>query len=428
MKTQILLSLLFLSFVTFSFAQDETETNNQKTLSNLRRVPFQFTLFTPPIGTNGIYFLNTINDVSLNTFIGVGAASNYLEIGGFINANRLYSKGLQLSGFINTNGFDFHASEYESSGFQGSGFANFNGNRFSGFQGAGFININHAFSGFQGAAFANYNTTAERSVQGSGFANITLKGENYAQLAGFMNIGDDVKGIQGAGFMNLADDVKGVQGAGFMNIADEVEGVQAAGFMNISHKAKGVLAAGFINICDSLDGIPLGFINIIKNNGYYSFEVASTDWAPVQLNYRMGMEKFYNIYSVSKLSGPWERLAFGFGLGHTRDLFNKTKLNIELVHHQEFLLQPSRFLFYNERYNSVTQLKAGIKQNLFKNIYLNVGPTLNFGNSYEFASSTYSYTGSIIEPYWKVPSNNYTAFPNWSYRFWVGFHAGISIN
>ena len=74
MKTQILLSLLFLSFVTFSFAQDETETNNQKTLSNLRRVPFQFTLFTPPIGTNGIYFLNTINDVSLNTFIGVGGA------------------------------------------------------------------------------------------------------------------------------------------------------------------------------------------------------------------------------------------------------------------------------------------------------------------------------------------------------------------
>ncbi|MCF8358860.1 MAG: hypothetical protein K9H26_08890 [Prolixibacteraceae bacterium] len=428
MKTQILFAaLMILSFL--SFGQNDSIQNSLQNDLNLRRVPFQFTLFTPPIGTNGIYFANTINDISFNTFIGVGAAVNYLEIGGFANVNRLYSKGLQVSGFINANGFDPNARHYKSSGFQGSGFANFNGNHFSGFQGTGFLNINKSFTGVQGsgfaningtaskslqvAGFANLNGTAEQSCQGAGFANVTTKGDCYAQLAGFMNIGADINGVQGAGFMNIAGDVKGVQ---------------AAGFMNIAHNVEGVMAAGFINICDSLDGIPLGFINIIKNNGYYSFEVATSDWAPVQLNYRMGKEAFYNIYSLSKLTGPWGRLAAGFGFGHTRRLFPKMKLNVELVHHSEFLVLPTIFSVYNERYNSVTQLKAGIKQQLFKNIYLNVGPTLNFGNSYDWTSSDYTYTGKIIEPYWNVKSNTYAAYPDWSYRFWVGFHAGISFN
>ncbi|MBN1924605.1 MAG: hypothetical protein JW798_02110 [Prolixibacteraceae bacterium] len=428
MKTQFLLaSLMMLSVI--SFGQDETIQKEADPTEGLRNVTFQFTLIAPPIGTNGIYFANTVNDVSINTFVGVGAAVNYLEVAGFLNVNRFYSKGLQLSGYINANGIDQRAGEFSSSGLQGSGFINYNGNHFSGFQGTGFANINKSFEGFQGAGFANINGYAEKSVQVAGFANLNKNALKSWQGAGFANIspkGDAY--VQLAGFMNMCEEINGVQGAGFMNIAGDVKGVQAAGFMNIARNVEGVMAAGFINICDSLDGIPLGFINIIKNNGYYSFEVASTEWAPVQLNYRMGKEEFYNIYSLSKLTGSWGRIAMGFGLGHIRPLTAKMKLNIELVHHNEFLIQPTLFSIYNERYNSVTQLKVGIKQNLFKNIYLNVGPTLNYGNSHEWAGSSYTYTGKIIEPYWKVNSNTFTAYPDWSYRFWVGFHAGISIN
>ncbi len=436
MKTQILIVLLLLTS-SFSFSQEEQKTND------LRRVPLQFTLLTPPIGSNGIYFYKTINDVSLNTFIGVGAASEYLELGGFINANRFYSNGVQASGFMNISGFDKGAVDYVSDGVQLSGFANFNGNKYKGFQGAGFANINKDFEGFQGsgflnlnrsadnsfliAGFANFNQSTDKSYQAAGFANFSSRGESRAQVAGFGNFSQDVKGIQGAGFGNWARDVKGIQGAGFANFAKDVKGVQGAGFMNIARNVKGVQLSGFINICDSIQGIPISFISIVKKNGYRNFEISTTDWAPVQLTYRMGVDKFYSIYTISKLTGGIERYALGFGFGHNSRLFDKTQLNLELTKHQEYLWGPGRwFLFYAEKYNSISQLKIGIRRNIVKNLWLNVGPTFNLATAYNI-KNTDGFSGSDFKPYWDVAQKTFSANPNWKYSFWVGFHAGINL-
>ena len=287
MKTQILIVvLLLISILTFS----QEEQNS----SDLRRVPMQFTLVTPPIGTNGIYFYKTINDVSFNTFLGVGAASEYLELSGFINANRFYSNGVQASGFMNISGFDKGAQEYSSAGAQVSGFMNINGNDYKGFQSAGFANVNRNFDGFQVsgfmnlnrsannsfllAGFANINDSTENSYQGAGFANFSSRGTSRLQLAGFGNFASDITGVQGAGFGNWAKDVKGIQGAGFANwsgifrysgfwickFLPAMLRVQGSGFMNIARNVKGVQLSGFINICDSIEGIPVSFISIVK--------------------------------------------------------------------------------------------------------------------------------------------------------------------
>lgn len=451
MKTQILIVILLL-ISTLTFSQEEQKA------SDLRRVPMQFTLFTPPIGTNGIYFYKTINDVSLNTFIGVGAASEYLELSGFINANRFYSNGVQASGFINLSGFDRGASEYSSQGAQLSGFANINGNDYKGFQWAGFSNINRNFNGFQVSGFLNFNRSAnnsfliagfanvndstDNSYQGAGFANFSSKGVSRLQLAsfgnfasdvtgvqgaGFGNWAKDVKGIQGAGFANWSRDISGIQGAGFANFARDVKGIQGSGFMNIARNVKGVQLAGFINICDSIEGIPVSFISIVKKNGYRNFEISTTDWAPVQLTYRMGVEKFYSIYTISKLTGGLGRYALGFGFGHNSRLFDKTQLNIELTSHQEYVWGPGRwFLFYAEKFNNISQFKIGLRRNLFKNIWINAGPTLNLASSY-YLPNTEGFKGSDIKPYWNVKQNTFDRFPNWRNSFWVGFHVGLNL-
>lgn len=452
MKTQILSFLLLIFVAVQSFSQ------NDSTGTAFKKVPFQFTLISPPISTNGIYFYNTINDVSLNAFIGVGAATNYFELGGFINVDRLYSNGVQVSGFSNLCGFDAKAIDYGSEGVQLAGFMNLNGNNYTGLQVAGFANINKDFQGAQVSGFINndrdvknsllvsgfmnVNQSFENSYEVAGFANISPKGQSRLQLAGFLNVASnvegiqfggfanyakDVTGLQGAGFINNSHDIKGIQGSGFTNIAHDVEGVQATGFINVAHNVKGVQASGFINICDSIEGIPLGFINIVKKNGYRNFEVSSTEWSPFQLTYRMGIEKFYNIYTISKLTGGWSRYALGFGLGHNRQLFDKTDLNIELVQYQEFLSHPSKYLLSIERENILSQLNVGIRRNIYKNIWVNVGPTFNLAWAYKFNSSTPE--GEDLQPYlWKINAKSYNDYPNWNTRFWVGFHAGICLN
>jgi hypothetical protein len=455
MKTQILFSLLLL-FISFqSFSQTDSIDTDLKT------VPIQFTLITPPIGTNGIYFYKTINDVSLNTFIGVAAASNYVELGGFLNVNRFYANGVQFSGFANVNGFDKKASTYHSEGVQLSGFANVNGNNYKGLQGSGFVNVNQNFEGFQAtgylninknvknsvqvAGLANVNLSTENSFQVSGFANFAGKGNNRLQASGFVNVASeitgiqasgfanisrDLKGIQGSGFVNVAHDMKGIQASGYANVAHDVEGVQASGFVNVAHKVKGLQVAGFINICDTIEGIPVGFISIVKKGGYRNLEVSTSEWSPVQLTYRMGIKKFYNVYTLSKLNGGWDRFALGFGFGHDQKIFNKTDLNIELVHHQEFMFHAHAFdFFYAERENSISQLKIGIRRNIFKNLWVNAGPTFNLAYAYKFNSSSSTIKVEDLQPYlWKTSPKVYPNFPNYNTRFWVGFHVGISLN
>jgi len=393
MKTQIL-SIVFLLISILSFAQTDS------TSLKLRRVPFQFTMFAPPLSTNGIYFYNTVNDISINTFIGVGAGSRFMEFGGFINANRLYSKGIQASGFANINGFDELSSNYHSSGIQASGFANINGNAFKGIQASGFANINQEASGILATGFANINQKVENTIEFSGFANISAKGNTR------------------------------IQASGFANYAENVNGIQAAGFINMAKKVKGVQLSGFINVCDSLDGVALGFINIVKTNGYRAVEISTTDWSPIQVSYKMGTERLYNIYTISKLTDHQNRYALGFGFGHQLNLKGKSKLNFEITNHQEYFLFNPGFgsLIAAERTNNITQLKAAYKRDLWKGVCVNVGPTLNYGFSYDWKGKTYTPTGENIQPYFNLPMASTDPLNNWTSRFWAGFSAGISFH
>lgn len=409
MKTQTLLfTLLFLSF--FSFAQDRNDLD-------LYRKHFQFSLITPPLSTNGVYFHKTVNDISINTFLGISAGTRAFEVAGFSNINLYYSKGIELAGFANISGI--LPSDYNSHGIMASGFANINGNKYTGVQASGFANVSNAFSGVQAAGFANINLKTESAVQAAGFANATIKADSVFQAAGFANIA-------------LDGEVK-VQAAGFGNVAKDVDGVQAAGFMNVARNVKGVQVSGFINVCDSLDGVAISFINIVRKNGYRSIEFSLSDWAPFQATYKMGTKKLYNVYSLSKLANGWDRYAFGFGFGHSIELAPATDLNLEVINHHAFSFRFPNAYGGNQvwGYDQMLQFKPTIKKRFENGMGMSFGPTLNFNrNRSHYDIKIYqgefdnNLTNGSIQPFWKVLGN---AEQNPS-KVWVGFTAGISLN
>ncbi len=334
--------------------------------------PFQFTFLFPPLSTNWARNPGIINHVSLNLFMGISGGVEAFEAGSFINVDRYYVKGLQIAGFGNLVGGD-------ASGVQLAGFTNIAGGTVKGFQGAGFLNTAGA---------------ADRGVQLAGFGNLA---------------GEGLTSFQGAGFFNVAREVKGAQLAGFINIAGHVDGVQVA---------------GFLNICDSIEGVPLGFMNVVKKNGYrkFTFSVSETQYANLSL--RMGVRRLYNIYSFGKPYGPGSRWMFGGGLGSEFDMDETMILNIEATVHQElWISNPAGPYFLNiDRFNIYNSLKFLFGWNMENQVTLHVGPTFNVS-----VAKSDPYSGAIDFheiPFYSV--FNHTSPDNTNVQIWFGLQGSIS--
>lgn len=365
---------------------------------------FQFTFLFPPLSTNGINNINCINDFSINPFIGFSGGVGIFEAAGFINIDRYTVTGIQLAGFGNTVG------DYVN-GVQVAGFYNVTGGSMNGVQAAGFINL----AG-----------TEVKGVQAAGFMNIGGGTFDGVQAAGFMNIaGETGSSVQAAGFGNVSGNGSAeFQASGFFNAANEVEGAQIAGFMNMADNVKGVQVAGFINICDSIDGVPLGFINIVKKNGFRAFEISISEVQYLNLSYKMGVKKLYTIYSFGKPLGASSRWMYGAGLGTQLDLSERMLMNIEGTVHQELWVahpDATRFL-YIDRVNLYNTVKFIFGWTTNNSISLHLGPTLNVGVSGDNTYSTVS-ERDLIAPYtltkFKSHSNNTTT------QIWFGLQGGI---
>jgi hypothetical protein len=74
---------------------------------------------------------------------------------------------------------------------------------------------------------------------------------------------------------------------------------------------------GFINYADSIDGgIPIGFLSIVRNGGYYALEYSFSEYYPVTFGFKIGLEKFYTTIFAA-FSPIQEKTArkFAYGLG-----------------------------------------------------------------------------------------------------------------
>jgi len=182
------------------------------------------------------------------------------------------------------------------------GFITYNQNDFTSLQ-TSFINVTGGdFSGVQ-----------------LGFVNTTVKSAHGMQL-GFVNTvaGEKIQGLQ-MGFVNTA--ANGFDGAqiGFINAAEKINGLQL----------------GFINYADSIEnGIPIGLISVVSDGGYRVVEFSTNEMAPVNIAFKIGVEKLYTTINVSY--NPTENdisdaLFFGAGLGSIFTIYNEFFFNPEMI-------------------------------------------------------------------------------------------------
>jgi len=423
-KITLITAFIFLGAGIISAQDEQSQSKELNPAPALQEKPFQMTFLFPPLSTNWIQNSKTINNVSINLLAGNAGGVNGAEIGFFINTVNYHVKGFQGAGFGNVVGRSVD-------GVQLAGFFNVNGTDARVLQGSGFINVcGGSFQGAQFTGFLNVTGKNTKGFQGAGFGNVSGDRTQGAQAAGFFNVaGEFSGGAQMAGFLNVAAaGPTDAQLSGFVNYAEKIRGAQLAGFINVAGNVKGVQMAGFINLADSLAGVPIGFINVVVKNGYRKFEFSFSETQYANFSYRMGVRKFYNIYSFSKSAGPGTRWLFGFGLGGELDLNKKMMMNLEAVANQElWIAEPAVNSFLHiDRLNLLNQFRVLFAFHPADKVSLFVGPTLNVT-----VAETNPDIGYLpwqeIGPNWAFFNKTYNNVAQTNIRMWIGIMGGVRL-
>lgn len=415
--------------------------------------------FLPFLGSNHTMSGSAVNHLSLNILGGYSAGTEGIELGGFINVNRIKMKGLQAAGFGNITGGRvqgvqlagfFNHNRGSTKGLQAAGFHNMTYDTMAGAQLAGFVNIlKGRMEGLQAAGFANLTSQDVSGVQLAGFAN-TSGGDvllsqasgfaNYAknvgggQFAGFCNVADgDVQGIQAAGFLNQANgSIGGIQSAGFANMAKDVGVVQAAGFANVATgEITGLQTSGFLNVAQYLNGVQLGIFNFsdtvseralpigflsFANHGYHAFSATANGFGLYMSQLHTGVNRFYNIFGFG-LGQYGSKFTYGiqYGIGNRKMWNNWLGRNWELTSTQ--IHQPEVSW---AGVNIVNSFEFKLEMQPFKFMQIVLGPALR--------AQVYDTNAQVeavrVAPYsWRGSKYGSTQVD-----YWVGGNAGVKFS
>lgn len=412
---------------------------------------FQVSLL-PFIGTNHLIRGSQTNQLSLNIIAGYSAALQGFEVGGFLNIIKQDVTGIQISGFGNIVGGN-------TKGVQVAGFMNANSGTMTGVQLAGFSNtISNRFKGAQLAGFSNLSMKDVDGFQISGFANVALENVNLAQMAGFANYGANIHGIQAAGLCNFArGNVKTIQASGFANFANEVggfqlsgftnvalnrvgssqitgfaniastvEGVQLAGFANLAFKENnGAQVAGFVNYAKNMDGIqvalfnfsdtvragvPIGLLSFVRK-GYHSLELSGNELFPVNLMFKSGISRFYNVFTSGYAN---DRFYGGYGFGSKLSIYKRLGASFDLCANMIFTTNSS-VTMKGVQYKFAPSLDF----RLFKYLTLSAGPSLNLFNSFKINDDSSVPYSMVAHSFYENLSNNIRQ------QAWLGWNVGL---
>ena len=363
-------------------------------------VPLQVSFFYP-FGTAGTHSINNGYIFSLNIIAGVTGAADGIEIGGIANTNRYYNHGLQLAGICNITGTS-------NTGAQIAGICNILGGSTNGAQLAGISNVSDgSLTGVQVSGILNINTDSANGAQLAGITNVSGS-INGLQAAGISNIAGTTEGCQIAGIANISGDAN-VQLAGIGNISGSVNGIQIGGIYNVAGYVKGVQLAGIINICDSIDGVPLALVSIVRKNGYRRWDIWTSEAFYVNVSFKIGIRELYTILSLGYRPGNLHNnTGLGVGLGTNMPLWKRSDIDVEA-----HMYQISRFLWMEED-NFMYTLRINYVQHLSNRLAIFAGPAFNILGTDYFSDAYKIAPGYGIE---------YRGSNDWQY--WLGFNAGI---
>jgi hypothetical protein len=365
----------------------------------------------PFIGTNTDNSDAVTNNISMNLLWGVNGGVDGLEVGGGLNTVKNDVKGFQAALLGNQVGRDM-------TGTQVGGLFNYNGGMTRGLQAAGIVNFAQRAEAAQTAGFFNWVKEDVAGLQASGIFNLSGGHARAIQASGVFNAsGGDAK-VQTAGAFNLSRGNAKVQVSGVFNVAKNVEIGQFGGLLNVAKgEVKGV-QIGFLTISDTVSGVPIGIVNIVKR-GYNKFEIYGSEILHGNFQLKLGANAFYNIFHIgarvpqSNGNYVW---GFGYGIGTVSILSPKSHLNYELM-----AIHISENEPWTNTLNSIGQFRFLCNHQLGKKIGLFFGPTVNVMLSMLRNPETGEIRSAVV-PYTLVDED---LSKNTNLKAWVGVNAGF---
>lgn len=377
-----------LSYIEFMLSEEQRA--NTRNVKDTLHKKFQLA-FLPFIGSNLRLSGNTVNDYSVNVLAGYSMGTRKLELAGLINIDRDSVKGVQLAGLINADG-----------------------GAVTGVQAGGLINANlSTVRGVQLAGLINSNMDTVKGFQAAGLLNTNLGATHGASFAGLLNVGlGKTEGFQAAGLLNVnVKKTEGVQVAGLINACvEDIKGTQISGLVNYAHKVSGS-QLGFLNVSDSCSGVPVGFLSF-SYRGYHPIEISGDEIFPVNLSFRTGVRRFYNIFIAGLTTDDFDipLWHFGYGLGTSFRLAKTWWLNADLTAQQ--VVKGGTF----DEQNILGKFHLMADKSVTRKFAVALGPVFNF------------YSSTTTDPHYESDFKNlapYT-FSNETYsnhlniKIWVG--------
>jgi|GEM_PF-2554450 len=269
-------------------------------------------------------------------------------------------------------------------------------------------------------------------VEIGGAFNINRIYAEGVQIAGAFNlVGESFKGVQIAGWGNLNfGESEGVQLAGAYNQSRTLKGTQISGGLNlVTDSAVGLQIApvnyskvllgkqiGIVNLADSASGTPIGLFSYVKKNGYNSFSLSSNELTYANLDFKMGVPSFYNIFSAGfgyqQNDFLWQ---YGIGVGTEKPMNDQRNISNEFLFH---------WLFKADK-QSQTNYGLAKWQLLFQNkkhrkFRLSYGPTVNV----LFQSSEQNEMSHQLH----LPYRFFkTDVGDLEFKTWLGIHISVGI-
>jgi len=277
--------------------------------------------------------------------------------------------------------------------------------------------LNGGLNGAEIGSILNYNKGQVKGFQLSGVSNINIGKSEGFLLSGVSNICmDSTSGVLISGVLNYSNqDTKGFQLATTNIAVNQFNGFQL-GVFNYAQKLKGVQFGVFNYLDDGEEGLPIGIFSIVKN-GHYELELTGGDVIYSNLNYKMGVERFYTIfkagYSSYKNSPVY---SFGLGFGGNISISERQKISIDLSYNQ---------IVYNNNWdcgklNILNKVDFNYKYSVSEKLSLLLGPSFNVYVTEEKVDGEY---GTLNIPYTMYTNEGTTS----KLFMWLGINAGLSL-
>lgn len=255
-------------------------------------------------------------------------------------------------------------------------------------------------------------------AQVAGLANVNVKVMKGAQIAGLTNVAVEESQTQIAGLANIVvKESSGLQLAGLTNISPkEHDGAQISGLLNYTRTLNG-FQLSVVNVTDTVKkGIPIGFLTVVRH-GYRRFEVEGNEVFYANLNFKTGLSKFYNIFSIGyRFKGEKQYWGVTYGIGTLVPISQKFNFNFDVT-----ATHINEDEAWTNELNLLNRLKFNVSYLLTNRLEIFGGPSFNVAVS-KLRNSEGEIVGSAI-----IPSYGFynETIRGTNVKMYVGFNLGL---